>query len=44
MVTHEAEMAAYARTVIHFRDGIIGSIKARGPHSEQRETVDSRAP
>jgi putative ABC transport system ATP-binding protein len=23
MVTHEAEMAAYARTIIHFRDGLV---------------------
>ncbi len=23
MVTHEAEMAAYAHTIIHFRDGLV---------------------
>jgi putative ABC transport system ATP-binding protein len=26
LVTHEAEMAAYARTVVHFRDGLIERI------------------
>jgi putative ABC transport system ATP-binding protein len=26
MVTHEAEMAAYARTIVHFRDGLIERI------------------
>ena len=26
MVTHEAEMAAFARTVIRFRDGLVESI------------------
>ncbi|MEH3107281.1 MAG: ABC transporter ATP-binding protein [Sphingomonas fennica] len=29
MVTHEAEMAAFARTVIHFRDGLVERIDAR---------------
>ena len=28
MVTHEAEMAAFARTVIHFRDGVVESIES----------------
>ena len=23
MVTHEEEMAAYARTIVHFRDGLV---------------------
>jgi putative ABC transport system ATP-binding protein len=27
MVTHEAEMAAFARTIIHFRDGLVESIE-----------------
>lgn len=27
MVTHEAEMAAFARTVIHFRDGVVESVE-----------------
>jgi polar amino acid transport system ATP-binding protein len=27
MVTHEAEMAAYAHTIIHFRDGLVESIE-----------------
>jgi len=32
MVTHEQEMAAYAHTIIHFRDGLVERIEAReGP-------------
>jgi putative ABC transport system ATP-binding protein len=27
MVTHEPDMAAYARTIVHFRDGMIESIE-----------------
>jgi putative ABC transport system ATP-binding protein len=27
MVTHEAEMAAFARTIIHFRDGLVESME-----------------
>ena len=30
MVTHEAEMAAHARTVVRFRDGLVASIERRG--------------
>jgi putative ABC transport system ATP-binding protein len=26
MVTHEADMAAFARTVIHFKDGLVSQI------------------
>jgi putative ABC transport system ATP-binding protein len=29
MVTHEAEMAAYARTVVHFRDGLVESVERK---------------
>jgi len=29
MVTHEADMAAYARTVVHFRDGLVESIERK---------------
>ena len=29
MVTHEAEMAAYARTVVHFRDGLVDRVARR---------------
>jgi putative ABC transport system ATP-binding protein len=29
MVTHEAEMAAYARTVVHFRDGLVDRVERR---------------
>ena len=28
MVTHEPEMAAFARTIIHFRDGLVDRIEA----------------
>ena len=31
MVTHEAEMAAFAETVAHFRDGLIERIEGRPP-------------
>jgi putative ABC transport system ATP-binding protein len=27
MVTHEPDMAAYARTIVHFRDGLIESVE-----------------
>jgi len=30
LVTHEAEMAAYARRIVHFRDGVIESDKNNG--------------
>ncbi|MGE4324169.1 MAG: ABC transporter ATP-binding protein [Sphingobium sp.] len=30
MVTHEPEMAAFARTVIHFRDGLVERIEQQG--------------
>ena len=29
MVTHEADMAAFARTVVHFKDGLVDRIEAR---------------
>jgi len=29
MVTHEAEMAAFAHTIIHFRDGLVESVEVR---------------
>jgi putative ABC transport system ATP-binding protein len=29
MVTHEADMAAYARTIVHFRDGLVESVEGR---------------
>jgi putative ABC transport system ATP-binding protein len=38
MVTHEAEMAAYARTIVHFRDGLIERIE-RGHRSGARVTA-----
>lgn len=30
MVTHEADMAAYARTIVHFRDGLVERIQEKG--------------
>jgi putative ABC transport system ATP-binding protein len=27
MVTHEPDMAAYARNIVHFRDGLIESVE-----------------
>ncbi|PZQ59608.1 MAG: macrolide ABC transporter ATP-binding protein [Sphingomonas taxi] len=33
MVTHEPDMAAFARTVIHFRDGLVERIEARAPEA-----------
>ena len=35
MVTHEAEMAAFARTIVHFRDGLVESIEQRQPHGAE---------
>jgi putative ABC transport system ATP-binding protein len=29
LVTHEAEMAAYARKIVHFKDGLVDSVEAR---------------
>jgi len=29
MVTHEAEMASFARTIIHFKDGLVESVDAK---------------
>jgi len=30
MVTHEPDMAVYARTIVHFRDGLVESVEQRG--------------
>src|SRR4051812_34916721 len=37
MVTHEPDMAAYARTIVHFRDGVIESVEK----NEHRTRVHS---
>jgi putative ABC transport system ATP-binding protein len=29
MVTHEPAMAAYARTIVHFRDGLVESVEQK---------------
>ena len=38
MVTHEAEMASFARTVIHFRDGLVENVE-RGLHARAGATA-----
>jgi putative ABC transport system ATP-binding protein len=38
LVTHEAEMASFARTIIHFRDGLIESVE-RGVHARMGARV-----
>ncbi len=38
MVTHEQEMANFARTIVHFRDGVVESIE-RGARSQAGATV-----
>jgi putative ABC transport system ATP-binding protein len=38
LVTHEAEMAAFARTIVHFRDGLVESIE-RGHRAGERVTT-----
>jgi putative ABC transport system ATP-binding protein len=32
LVTHEAEMAAYARTIVHFRDGLVERVEKGAKH------------
>jgi len=33
LVTHEAEMAAYAKTIVHFRDGLVERIERGSKHT-----------
>ena len=40
MVTHEAEMAAFAGTIIHFRDGLVETIE-RGARTSRHEGVSA---
>ena len=40
MVTHEAEMAEFANTIVHFRDGLVESIQ-RGARSARHEGVSA---
>ena len=35
MVTHEPDMAAFARTVVHFRDGLVERVEARHRQGEE---------
>jgi putative ABC transport system ATP-binding protein len=37
MVTHEAEMASFARTIVHFKDGLVERVETG--HSHRAETV-----
>ncbi|MBY9063944.1 ABC transporter ATP-binding protein [Sphingomonas yunnanensis] len=41
MVTHEPDMAAFARTVIHFKDGLVERIEARHRPGELPERVET---
>jgi putative ABC transport system ATP-binding protein len=41
MVTHEPDMAAFARTVIHFKDGLVERIEARHRPGEMPERVEA---
>ncbi len=34
MVTHEPDMAAFARTIVHFRDGLVERVEARHHQGE----------
>jgi putative ABC transport system ATP-binding protein len=47
MVTHEAEMAAYAHTVVHFRDGLVDHVQVRerpaGPRASAEAASVDRA-
>ena len=36
MVTHEPDMAAYARTIVHFRDGLVETRRGPSPSSRRR--------
>jgi len=40
MVTHEAEMAEFANTIVHFRDGLVESIE-RGARTARHEGVSA---
>jgi putative ABC transport system ATP-binding protein len=33
MITHEADMAAYAQRIVHFRDGLVASDELNGRNS-----------
>ncbi len=35
MVTHEPDMAAFARTIVHFKDGLVERIDAQHPQGEK---------
>ena len=37
MVTHESEMAAFARTIVHFRDGLVETLENGARHDAVRE-------
>ncbi|MBW6526818.1 ABC transporter ATP-binding protein [Sphingomonas sp. RHCKR7] len=41
MVTHEPDMAAFARTVIHFKDGLVERIEAHHRPGETPERVEA---
>jgi len=43
LVTHEPDMAAYARRIVHFKDGLVDSVEQRVT-AEQRLVVRERRP
>ena len=42
LVTHEADMAQFARTIVHFRDGVVERIERR-PDSGVGATTEREA-
>jgi len=42
MVTHEPDMAAYARTIIHFRDGLVETVETKSHNRNPGEGGDPR--
>ena len=46
MVTHEADMAAFARTIVHFKDGLVERVKKLEPEfteaRKEREAARAR--
>ncbi|MBB4086338.1 putative ABC transport system ATP-binding protein [Sphingomonas carotinifaciens] len=44
MVTHEPDMAAFARTVVHFKDGLVERIEAQHAQGTMPEDMPPRLP
>jgi putative ABC transport system ATP-binding protein len=43
MVTHEPDMAAFARTIVHFKDGLVERIDAKH-HEGEKVSFDESLP